>query len=144
MGEILYEKKYPKGSPEDLEELQKQLGIGELEKHEMPTAEEFFKRLEEDYLYILLPMRQKAAEEFIRTARKVSELYELDIKIIKHISHISANFYFNAAAGSRHLLDVIRLADDITFLANIHGYDMMMCLDFYTHAVIYKGRRINP
>ena len=70
MGEVLYEKKYPKESPEDLEELQRQLDAEEIEEHEMPTAEEFFKRLEEDYLYIPMPERKKKVANFIRTARK--------------------------------------------------------------------------
>lgn len=144
MGEVLYEKKYPKESPEDLEELQRQLDAGEIEEHEMPTAEEFFKRLEEDYLYIPMPERKKKVANFIRTARKVSQLYELDITIKKHVSHISAEFCFDASPCLRYLLDVIRLADDIAFFANIRGYEIIMCLDIYTHAVIHKGRWINP
>ena len=144
MGEVLYEKKYPKESPEDLEELQRQLDAGDLEEHEMPSAEEFFRRLRKDDLYIPLPERKQKAANFIRAARKVSQLYELDITITKHISHISAEFCFTASAGLRDLLDVMRLADDIAFFANIRGYEIVLCLDFYTHAVIHKGRWINP
>ena len=88
MGEVLYEKKYPKESPEDLEELQRQLDAGELEEHEMPSAEEFFRRLRKDDLYIPLPERKQKAANFIRAARKVSQLYELDITITKHISTV--------------------------------------------------------
>ena len=91
----------------------------------MPTVEEFFRRLEEDYLYILLPERKKKVANFIRTARKVSQLYELDITIKKHVGHISAEFCFDASPCLKYLLDVIRLADDITFFANIRGYEII-------------------
>lgn len=36
---------------------------------------------------------------------------------------------FYTEPGMHCLLDVIRLADDIAFFANIRGYEIIMCLD---------------
>lgn len=44
----------------------------------------------------------------------------------------------------KYLLEVIREADDISFFANIKGYEIVMCLDFYTHATYRNGRMMRP
>ena len=76
--------------------------------------------------------------------REISELYELDVKITKHVSHISVDYYLGATSCMRYLKDVIKFADDISFFANIEGYKIVLCLDCYTHAVYHRGRRIYP
>ena len=45
-----------------------------------------------DVIYVLMPERAEAADEFVRKAIEVSELYEMDIKIEKSTSQISATY----------------------------------------------------
>lgn len=135
---VIYEKKYPKESTEELQVLQDRCGE--------PTVpfEKFFKQLCEDLVYILIPSRQEAAGEFIRVAREISEQYQIDIKITQHTGNICVDLYFNSGCRIQYLKDIIVLADDIGLFANIFGYEIVLSLDFYTRAVYLRGRQIMP
>lgn len=76
-----------------------------------------------DVVYILMPERVAKAES-IRKAIEVSELYEMDIKIERHISHISANYYFDCGGAMKHLIDIISEADEIAFFTPKEGHDI--------------------
>ena len=138
MEKVIYEKKYPKEDLDDLEGLPEACGEPEV------PFEEFLKQMCEDFVYVLIPSRQKAARAFIRLAREISELYQLDIKITQRTSHISVDFYFNSAARMKYMKEIVAAADDVAFFANIFGYEINLCLDFYTHAVYQNGRQIMP
>ena len=71
----------------------------------------------------------------------MSELYELDVTITEHTDHVSAEYYFNSSGGLRYLREVVKHADDISFFTNVRGYDIVMCLDFYTHTVFHRRRQ---
>lgn len=144
MGEIIYEKTYPKEGFEDMLRPQDESDNGAGAEHRMPATEQFFRQLEANYTCVLLPASQKPAAAFVQTAIEVSELYQLDIKITRHIGHISVNYYFASAAGMRYLLEAVRLADNISFFTDINGYELVLSLDYYTHAVFYKGRQLYP
>ena len=138
MSRIIYEKEYPKESLEEpiLEpEEQKVLDI---------SFEEFMRKGYENRFSIPIPHRETGAKVFIAAAKDVSELYQMDVKIIEYIDHISAILYFNAGGGLRYFKDVIRLADDISFFTNVCGYDIVMSLDYYTYAVFVGGRQMYP
>lgn len=138
MSRIIYEKKYPKETPEEQTK--------GLEKQRIPDLpfKEFMRRAFENRFSIPIPNRVNGAQAFIAAAKNVSELYELDVKITEYIDHISADFYFNAGGGLRYFTEVLRLADDISFFANVRGYDIVMSLDYYTHAVFAGGRQVYP
>lgn len=92
-----------------------------------------------------MPERAEAANEFVRKAIEVSELYEMDIKIEKRTSHISATYYFNYGGTMKHLTDIIGMADDLAFFGRKdNAYDIVMSLDFYTHTVYRNERQTNP
>ena len=45
----------------------------------------------------------------------------------------------------KHLTDIIGMADDIAFFGRKDkAYDIVMSLDFYTHATFRNGRQVNP
>ena len=92
-----------------------------------------------------MPERAEAANDFIRKAIEVSNLYEMDVKIEKRASHVSATYYFSYGAGMKHLTDIIGMADDLAFFGRKDKeYDIVMSLDFYTHTVYRNGRKVNP
>ena len=144
MEHIIYEKRYPREGPEGIDDFSKTTGRETEETQQLPAFEDFLRELYENQVCILIPERQRLAEEFIRIAREVSERYRLDIKITQHSDHISADYYFNAAGGLRDLREIVKYADEISFFANIMGYEIVMCLDFYTHAVFYNGHLMHP
>ena len=144
MGNVIYEKRYPRENAEGIETLSKTLDKETEETQQIPTFEEFLRQVYENQVCILIPERQRLAEKFIRTACEVSKLYRLDIKITQYSDHISVDYYFNAVGGLRYLREIVKYADEISFFANSMGYDIVMCLDFYTHAVFRNGHLMHP
>lgn len=138
MSRIIYEKKYPK------ESFDEQAIVPEKRKEPDISFEEYMRRVYENRFSIPIPARENSAKAFIAAVKDVSELYQLDVKITEHIDHISADFYFNEGGNLRYFTEVLRLADDISFFANVQGYDIVMSLDYYTHAVFMGGRQVHP
>ena len=136
MGRIIYEKRYPRENWEDL--------IAAETGGEQAAAKSFDEIVREVYgnrVCVPIPERATAASAFVLTARRVSELYELDVTITEHTDHVSAEYYFNSSGGLRYLREVVKHADDISFYTNVRGYDIVMCLDFYTHTVFHRRRQ---
>ncbi len=144
---VIYEKTFPK---EDLLELYKQVKEETLveaeaeEETEHLSFDEMMKRIYKDMVYVKMPGRTEKAIAFMRKAIEISELYEIDIEIEEHLSHICVTYSFNCGAGMKHLTEIIGEADDLAFFTHIEGYDIVMCLDFYTHAEYRRGRQVNP
>ena len=138
MDRIIYEKEYPRERPEE--------GMKGTEEWNMPdmSLEEFMQRGYEKQFSIPIPERVNGAQAFIAAVKDVSELYKLNVKITEHIDHISADFYFNAGGSLRYMKEVLKLADDISFFTNVCGYEIIMSLDYYTHAVFVGGRQVHP
>lgn len=138
MSRTIYEKEYPKETPEEQE--------SKLNERKIPDIpfEEFMRRGYENRFSIPISDRENGAQAFITATKNVAELYQLDVKITEHIDHISADFYFNAGGSLRYVKEVLTLADDISFFPSVSGYDIVMSLDYYTHAVFVGGRQIHP
>ena len=141
-GEVVFEKRYPKAVNDTLmaaaEAMVEDL-TGGPERREARLSRALAGRV-----LVPLPQRRKSAAAFIQTAREVSELYELDVKVVKYFDRITVTYYFNAGGGLRYLRDVIRYADELSFFANSMGYEIVLSIDHYTHAVFRGGRRIYP
>lgn len=140
---VIYEKKFPKMEIPTLEQIEEQNAI-ENEEKERLTFEEIMQKIYKDMVYVLIPERAVKAEAFIRKAIAVSELYEMDIKIERHFSHVSVNYYFDCGGAMKYLIDIIKEADEIAFFRPKEGCDIIMSLDFYTHAEYRNGRRVEP
>ena len=119
------------------------LPIVDKSPHKM-THEEIMEEIFKGVEYVFLPERVKSADAFIKSAIELSELYELDVKIVKHPNMISVNYYFNSSGCMGFLREIFLLADDIAFFANIKGYDIVISIDHYTHAVMRNGKRLKP
>lgn len=138
MSRIIYEKEYPKETPEEQ--------TYEPEGRRTPdiSFEEFIRQGYEKRFSIPIPHRENGAKAFISAAKKVSELYQIDVKITEYIDHISVDFYFDAGGSLCDMKEVLKLADDISFFPGVDSYDIMMSLDYYIHAVFMGGRQIHP
>ncbi len=140
---IIYEKKYPPLEIPTIEEIKEQNATAD-EKTERLSFEEIIEKVYKDMIYVLVPERAARAKSFIHQAIAVSELYEIDVKIEQHLSHISATFSFDCGMGMKHLLDVAKMADDVSFFTKIYGRDIVMSLDFFTHLEYRNGRQVRP
>ena len=143
--EVIYEKTHPREDIDELHaKLSKEVDVQDRDEKKRMTFDEIMEEIYEGVEYELLPERAKSAEIFVELAKRISEIYELDVKIVKHYSHISVDFCFSSSGCMGFLKHIIRFADDISFFANIKGYEIVMSLDHYTHAETRHGRRIHP
>lgn len=143
--EVIYEKTYPR---EDIAELHaalsEEVDDQDREEKQRMTFDEIIEEIYEGVEYEPLPERAKSAEIFVELAKRISEIYELDVKITRRHSHISVDYCFNSSGCMGFLKHIMRFADDISFFANINGYDIVMSIDHYTHAVSRNGRHYQP
>ena len=137
MSEIIYEKKYPQLRAEEIEALLSPVDAALPPDYMPPSFDQFSSRLARR-VYVPITERLRSADEFIRTAQQVAELYQLDITITRHRAHISVDLCFDAAGGLLHLKDGIRFADDISFFVNSSGHEITLSLDHYTHSVFCR------
>ena len=141
--ELIYEKKYPPIDPEkEIKRIELELAAEQQEP--IPSFNEVYNKIMADTTYILIPERIKGSEAFIRTAIEVSRLYELDTRIERCDSHISVTYSFNCGGGMRDIRRVFGMADEFAFFKDVYGFDFTISLDYYTHAVIRRGRIIAP
>ena len=141
--EIIYEKKYPRIDP--MEEMKQiELEMADEPNDPTPAFHEIMAKIQAETTYVLMPERIKASERFIQTAIEVSELYELDTKIVRHLDHISVNYSFDSCGGMRYINRVFGMADEFAFFKDIHGWDITVSMDFFTHTVVRNGRVVAP
>lgn len=146
---VIYEKHYPHPTLEEelkeLEECRKELEKDpDYKPKPAKSFEEFYQDMVENRTLILIPEKLKKADEFIKLAIEVSELYELDTKISEKDSHIVVNYSFDSAGDMAFLIPVFRQADSISFFTGIYGFEITISLDYYTHAVYNKDRLVHP
>ena len=101
-------------------------------------------QIERDRTLILLPERYVESKVFIKKAISVAELYDLDTKITEHDSHITVDYSFDCGGDAVFLINVIEMADSISFFTKIFDREVTISLDYYTHAVYLKNRLIAP
>ena len=144
MGKIIYEKTFPK-----------QDWLGETEQNcvdaehcafpDKPvTAASILEWKARNTVYILIPGRQKAVRQFISTAIRLSEENQIDIKIVRNFECVTVSLMFEARPGMGYLKEVIRYADNINFFANVNGYEIIISLYCYTHAVYRHVIQLYP
>lgn len=142
--EVIYEKKFPKWEMPNKEELVEIKIDNEAECKHL-TFDQIIEQIYKDVTYVLMPERIEGAKAFIRKAIEVSNNYEMDVKIERRSSHISVTYYFDFGGAMKELTEIIGMADDLAFFGRKDKeYDIVMSLDFYTHAVYRNGRQVNP
>ena len=107
-------------------------------------AMRMLEQIERDRTLILLPERYVESKVFIKKAISVAELYDLDTKITEHDSHITVDYSFDCGGDAVFLINVIEMADSISFFTKIFDREVTISLDYYTHAVYLKNRLIAP
>lgn len=146
---VIYEKHYPHPTLEEemkvLEEYMKEHESDPgYEPSPKPSFKELCQSITENTTLILIPEKARRADNFIKLAIETSEIYELDTKISREKSHIAVNYSFDSTGDMALLIPVFRQADSISFFTGVHGFDITVSLDYYTHAVFHKGRLVHP
>ena len=142
MSSLLYRKVYPRKKAEEVsvatEPNQNESTFNGI------SAKEFFNNLEASITLAPLPEREEGAKRFIQSAMEISGFYELDIEIRRLDSCISVDLTFDIGAELKGLNKVFAMADKFGFNTKNEGMNVIVTLEYYTHAVYLKGRQIAP
>ena len=141
--ETIYEKTYPRIDAVK-EMLQIEQEMADESNEPVPSFEEIMQKIQANTTYVVMPERIKNSEKFIQMAIEVSELYELDTRIDRHFDHISVTYSFDCGGGLQEINRVFGMADQFSFFTNIHGRDITVSLDYFTHATVRNGRIVSP
>lgn len=146
MEKIIYEKKFPRQDWLGKAKVEQNCAVAEHSAflNKPVTVASILEWKARNTVYFFIPGRRKAVRQFIRTAIRLSEENQIDIKIVRNFECVTVSLMFEARPGMGYLKEVTRYADDINFFANVNGYEIVMSLDCYTHAVYRHGIRLYP
>ena len=141
---LIYEKVYPKDPV--LEAILKQQSADSFndEQAQYPSFLSMMLCRELQTTYIPRPYRIRNRKRFIKAAIALSEFYKMDLTIMQSKGLITATFYFDIGAGMHNLNKVMGMADEFDFMTNIHGHDIGMSLNYYTHKIVRNGIVVSP
>ncbi len=94
--------------------------------------------------YTTIPERDSRSEKFIRGAIRISELYRMNTRIIRHYEKISVHLAFDFSDDLRYINRLFGMADKISFFKDKSKRDLAAKLDFYTHVVLKNGISVAP
>lgn len=140
MEQVIFEKNYR----EDRDAAMREISLTEKLTSPSMNFADFMNDYYKDLTYILLPDRRAKAQRFILTAKRSCETYQVYTKITRHFSHISVELGFPSSGCMGFLKRLFVMADDITFFSDTKGYEILVILDCYTHAVYHNGIRSMP
>ena len=137
MSRIIYSKQYPK--VDIIAELERVSGPAAADKPR-PSAEEFFKDIEENLTYEPIPGRAEKKELFISKAKKFSKMYGISVKILEQEDGLQVMFI------SDHVMllngSLSKMADEIDIIT--HDDEITLVMAYYTHLRYLHGRLLSP
>ena len=104
--------------------------------------------METESVYIPIPGWENKSKCFIALAKKMSQIYELDIDIRRRSYSIEAALHLYCAAYpsemTRQLAELVAMCDKCcSFLLVNEPSDFTLCLELYTHHYYLGGSLVN-
>lgn len=142
----IYSRRYPQG-PETMDLLHEPQPEEEREAAKQ-SFNEFWRRLQKESVYVLIPERIKDARRFVALAEELSEIYGIDMDIWEKSHFIQVDLHLRCASYSagltRRVAELFSLCDRFhSFILPQESGDFTLSLDFYTHQYYLSGRLIN-
>ena len=130
---LVYEIKYPHSEPVK----------SPVQISETPSTSSYYGILASEH-YTIIPERNRRSEEFIKEAIRISELYRMNARIVRHYEKISAHLAFDFGEDISHINRLFGMADRISISEDNGNRDVLVYLEFYTHVVVKSGMSIAP
>lgn len=138
---VVYEKHYPRNYPADddptLEEAKRAY-----RNHSFMDGESFLRKLYGETVRVLIPDRTEDLKKFLGAAKKVADYYEMDIIIKAFNDHYAISLHAEPYRSLFGMKTLVLLADNMEF--SYEDNEMILTLNFYTHATYLSGRKISP
>jgi hypothetical protein len=130
---LVYEIKYPHSEPVK----------SPVQISGTPSTSSYYGILASEH-YTIIPERHSRSEEFIKEAIRISELYRMNARIVRHYEKISAHLAFDFGEDISHINRLFGMADRISISKDNGNRDVLVYLEFYTHVVVKSGMSIAP
>ena len=137
--EVLYKKEYARNEIDECVAPAKSTT-----DEDRQNARKFIDRLFDSITTEPLPQREERVICFVRAAIELSVQCSLDVEIRKYETHISVDFSFDNGCIIKGQNRLFQMADEITMMSGLHGRDIVLTLDYFTHAIYRDGRQIYP
>ena len=140
---IIYEKKYP---PIDYNSTDEHFffDIPDTPEMKLRSFDEVLKEIYEATEYTPIPCREDLGKEFIKLAINISDIYRMNIRILRLKCKISVHLGMDFCVNMEHINRLFGMADRISFLSGEDGRDLFARLDLYTHVVTRSGVAYAP
>ena len=143
MERILFEKYYPRSKDLTDFDQEEYTGIAQQSEPHM-SYEEIMAYLQNGLSYQPLPERAEKAKLLIQLAKSISLDYQIDMKIKEYDANIMIDVCLFEGKCIGFLRELFVFADDVNFFTNVLGYDLIISIDYYTKAVLRRGKQIHP
>ena len=145
---LIYSKRFHNPTAQELEEEMKKDKNLENYKPRFETGNDFIENFINKTEYVPIPARIENKQLFINAVIELSQTYEIDADIYEAEGHIAAKLIFMPCSfmgGVKEMLmDVLDMADDISFFTSNKNPDAIELIAFYnTHDLYVEGRKIN-
>ena len=144
--EKIYSRRYPQAL--EIMELINRSQTKEEREAAKQSFNEFWRQLQEESVYILMPERIKGARRFVALAKELSEAYGIDMDIWEKSYFIQVDLHLYCASYPTELTQ--RVAELFCLCDRFHSFilpqepgDFTLSLDFYTHQYYLSGRLMN-
>lgn len=142
----IFSKRYPPNR--ELEQLKNITQTEEDKASAEKSLNEFWRRMREERVYILMPERIEEGRRFVALAKELSELYEIDMDIWEKSYFIEVDLHLCCASYppglTRRIVELFNLCDEFSsFILPQEAGDFTLSLDFYTHKYYLSGELMN-
>lgn len=141
MEHIIYEKWFPEDTANDSSDVQSFEFSSLWDKM---SPEDISRWIHKGVTYIFLPKRQQLSKSFVQKAIRLSNLYQVDIRIRSRFECIVVTYYLESGVGLGIFKNLLRLADDVSILPAKDKHKFTLSLIFFTHAVYFRRIRLYP
>lgn len=140
---IIYEKKYQQWF-QKAENPEVNTAVKETVPANYASAEDFFSKLLEKAVFVLLPERVEKVPSFINLAIRIGEGCLADTTIVEYENYISVTYALqkNVPYSYSGLKKLAMMADEVSFQNDENN--IYVSFDYYTYATYRSGKRVFP
>lgn len=145
---LIYSKRYPPPWEEDDAEARAAAETPEEREAAEKSFREFLRKIRDESVYEPIPGAEEKARQFIARAKKLSQVYELDIDIERRSYYVTVDLhlYCSSYPGrmTRDFAELFNLCDQFaSFFQATEKSDFTLSLTLYTHKHYMSGRLVN-
>lgn len=146
---LIYSKRYtPPWEEDDVKALAGAPQTPEKLKAAKESFREFMRKLQEESTYIPIPGAEEKSRLFIALAKRLSQIYELDIDIEQQPYFVCVSFHLYCASYpggmTREFSELFSLCDQFaSIILTTEKSDFTLSLTLYTHKHYISGRLVN-